>query len=222
MRICPSCGYGNTEDADHCQMCGRGLMAAALPAEASPAAPDLPTGQTEAPKTAATSPIEAPQAVEAAPIPPGEAPPPPIAAESSPPSAVPPFAAAPPPMQWAAAPGGPPPPMIPPGQPPMSRHQHRSQFLLGILTGLIPLGLLLITYSVSLTNSTSSASLGLLIYGAIGAVITYVAAIIAMIVCLSMARVRFIGYGLLAAVASSPVIAPIACNVISTLTVSFR
>jgi hypothetical protein len=205
MRTCPSCGFGNAESADLCQLCGRGLLAAAPP----------------------VAPSQAPEAAEAAPAPPMEAPspapPPPVAAANPPPFVAMPFPAAPPPpMQWAAASGGPPPPMMPPSPPPMSRQQKRGQFLLGILTGFIPLVLLLVGFGWGTVNSSSSSSLGFLIYGAIAAVITYVAALITMIVCLSIARVRFIGYGLLAAVASSPVIAPIACNIISNLSQSFR
>lgn len=48
----------------------------------------------------------------------------------------------------------------------------------------------------------------------IGAGVAYVAALVAGVVCLRRVRARYVGYGLMAAVLASPVIAAIACEVL--------
>jgi uncharacterized membrane protein YgaE (UPF0421/DUF939 family) len=58
------------------------------------------------------------------------------------------------------------------------------------------------------------AGLGLGLMPLLAALFLYPAAIIATIVCLSITRVRSVGYGLLAAILASPVIFAIGCNVI--------
>ena len=81
---------------------------------------------------------------------------------------------------------------------------------MGLGLGAIPLLVALVgVYTVTVGGPYSGA--GLVAGGAL-----YLAALIAMIVCLSIARVRFVGYGLLAAVAASPVIFGIGCVVILT------
>ena len=221
MRTCPSCGFGNEETAARCQLCGRALAAGDLPvATPTQATPDLPLEAT-------------PQE-------------PPVAAMPAPP--MPPA----PPLQWASAAPGPPPPgtqppggypppgfpppgmpypmmaPLPPPRPPLTQQRKTRQFLVGLGTGLIPLVILLVVYGIGIglaassSSTTSSTGLTVLVVGLIVAAIMYLAAIIAMIVCLSVARVRFIGYGLLAAVVSTPVIAPIGCGIISNLSQYFR
>ncbi len=237
MRTCPSCGFGNAESADSCQLCGRGLVAADLPVEAplaaevAEAAPALPIEATPAPLFGAAEAAEIPEAAPAPVFEPAEpaapiltpTPPATIEATNPPPVAAMPSPVMPPSVQWAEAPGSPP-PMMPPGpppaRPPLSGQRRRNQFLLGLGTGFIPLIFLLVIFGFSLGNSSSTLSL--LVNGAFAALIMYAAALISMIVCLSIARVRFIGYGLLTAVASSPAIAPLACTIISNLSQYFR
>jgi hypothetical protein len=96
-----------------------------------------------------------------------------------------------------------------PPQPPIPAQHHPRQFLIGLGLGLIPLFVALAgVYIVTFVGGTYSGA-GLLAGGAL-----YVAAVIAMIVCLSIRQVRFVGYGLLAAVLVAPVIFSIGCIVI--------
>jgi hypothetical protein len=96
-----------------------------------------------------------------------------------------------------------------PPRPPVTGRHHTRQFLLGLGLGAIPLIVALVgVYMIQFVGGSNSGA-GLIAGGAL-----YLAAVIAMIVCLSVARVRFVGYGLLAAVAASPVIFGIGCVVI--------
>jgi hypothetical protein len=97
---------------------------------------------------------------------------------------------------------------VPPRPPDRGQH-HTRQFLLGAGLGAVPLIVALVgVYMVTFVGGANSGA------GLIAGVALYLAAIIAMIVCLSIARVRFVGYGLLAAVAASPVIFGVGCIVI--------
>jgi hypothetical protein len=96
-----------------------------------------------------------------------------------------------------------------PPPPPVAGQNHTRQFLVGLGIGLVPLLVALVgVYLVQFVGGSNSG-VGLIAGGAL-----YLAALIAMIVCLSIARVRFIGYGLLAAVVASPVIFAVGCIVI--------
>lgn len=109
--------------------------------------------------------------------------------------------------------------------PPQDSRQRTRQFFLGLGTGLIPAIVFLVTFGLSASGfglasssgSGPSAQLQILSIGLISSPIMYLAAFVAMIVCLAVARVRFIGYGLLAAVVSGPVISGIACTVVANL-----
>jgi hypothetical protein len=85
------------------------------------------------------------------------------------------------------------------------------------LTGLIPLVLALVGLGFTLGPANGSGGqpavfgLPLATVGLVAALAMYLAAIISMIVCLATARLRFIGYGLLAAVVASPVVFFIGC-----------
>jgi len=86
------------------------------------------------------------------------------------------------------------------------------QFFLGLLLGLIPAVLVIAAIGLAYGNSVSSGNI--VTDGLIAALVLYAASFIAMIVCLIPERTRWIGYGLLAAVVSSPVIAFIGCVVV--------
>jgi hypothetical protein len=49
MRVCPSCGFANSEDATKCALCGRALVPPEPPEheESAPAAPPFPAEQAE-------------------------------------------------------------------------------------------------------------------------------------------------------------------------------
>ncbi|SRR5579884_1967014 len=95
-----------------------------------------------------------------------------------------------------------------PGNPPPQQYSHGMQYFIGIAIGVIPLALGLFSIS-GVINSSSSLS-GYLFFAA---VLVYVAVFIAMIVCLCISRIRFVGYGLLTLVLATPVIAFVACVV---------
>ena len=96
-------------------------------------------------------------------------------------------------------------------------HKQRNQYLLGLGLGLIPLLIFLALFgtAINIRDEGTSISIGLLDVGLGG--MLYLVAVVAMIICLTIARVRFVGYGLLTAIVVSPIIAIIGCNVISTL-----
>jgi hypothetical protein len=88
----------------------------------------------------------------------------------------------------------------------------RSQYWLGLALGLIPLIIFFLGLGLLFQPPASNVA-GTLI---IASLVLYLVSLIAMIVCLSIGRVRFVGYGLLTAVAASPVIAFISCVVVLT------
>lgn len=105
-------------------------------------------------------------------------------------------------------------PQSPPAAPtplPLTSQQKRRQYFLGLGLGLIPLVIFLVSFGLSLTQSQIANILVIVILASIG---LYVIELIAIIICLVIARVRFVGYGLLTAFLASPVIAYIGCSVI--------
>ncbi|HEY7350212.1 MAG TPA: hypothetical protein VH599_17975 [Ktedonobacterales bacterium] len=84
------------------------------------------------------------------------------------------------------------------------------QYFLGLGLGLIPLLVLFLAIGLTSQQSTSNLAINLLYVS----LALYIASIIAMIVCLSISKVRFVGYGLLTTVLASPVIGFIGCVVI--------
>lgn len=104
-------------------------------------------------------------------------------------------------------------PVPPPAPPQFTTQQKRTRFLLGLGLGLIPLVLALIAAGLGFSGASSGvpAAVGPLL---IAAGILFVVAIILMIVFLAITRLRFIGYGLLAAVAATPVVGAIGCYAI--------
>ncbi len=91
--------------------------------------------------------------------------------------------------------------------------QKRRQYFLGLGLGLIPLVIFLFAIGFSFHANLGSTALNVAIYLLLATLVLYVAALIAMIVFLSMRNVRFVGYGLLTAVLASPIIGGIACVV---------
>ncbi len=90
---------------------------------------------------------------------------------------------------------------------PQPEQQPSRQYFMGIGIGLIPLILFLISIGGLLTSNISGLGLG-------AAILLYLVLLIASIVCLSIERVRFVGYGLLTMVIATPVISYIGCVVI--------
>jgi hypothetical protein len=206
MRICPSCGYANADDATKCVLCGHSLASAEPPAEAAPA------GAPEAPFVVAPA-AEPPQLAILAP--PTPAPPTPAPYPLPPVSA---YAAAPPPPQPYGMPAPAPasagmlpprPPLVMP-RPQLSRIQQRNRYLLGLGLGIIPLLIGLATVGTIVTHSIPilSDNSGL---GVLAALALYVASFIAMIVCLAIDRARPVGYGLLTMVVASPILIAVSC-----------
>jgi hypothetical protein len=99
-------------------------------------------------------------------------------------------------------------------QPPQASQDRRGQYFLGLGLGLIPLGIFLVSFGLTLTQSQIVTLLQLIILVAIG---LYVIELIVTIICLVIERVRFVGYGLLTAFLASPVIAYIGCIVIISI-----
>jgi hypothetical protein len=100
---------------------------------------------------------------------------------------------------------------LPPAAAPNPRRNTRLYFY-GLAAGAIPLVLALISVAASVSrnpNPTLNASAGV---GLIASAILYVAALITMIVFLVISRLRPVGYGLLTAVAASPVIFAVGCT----------
>lgn len=96
-----------------------------------------------------------------------------------------------------------------PGNPPPLQYSHGMQYFIGIAIGVIPLALGLLSISGVINSSSNLAN-----YLFFTAILAYVAVFIAMIVCLCISRVRFVGYGLLTMVLATPVIAFVACIVL--------
>lgn len=86
--------------------------------------------------------------------------------------------------------------------PPPTPQQNRLQYFLGLGLGFIPLVLFFIGFVPGIT------------WLIITSLVLFLAAIIASIVCIIIARVRFVGYGLLTAVPVSLIAAAIGCIVI--------
>ena len=99
-------------------------------------------------------------------------------------------------------------------QPPQASQDRRGQYFLGLGLGLIPLVLFLVSFGLISTQSQIANILVVIIFVSIG---LYVIELIATIVCLVIARVRFVGYGLLTAFLASPVIGYIGCIVITSI-----
>ena len=97
---------------------------------------------------------------------------------------------------------------------PLTDQQKWRQYFLGLGLGLIPLGIFLVSFGLTLTQSQITTLLQVIILVAIG---LYVIELIVTIVCLVIERVRFVGYGLLTAFLASPVIAYIGCMVIISI-----
>jgi hypothetical protein len=95
--------------------------------------------------------------------------------------------------------------------------KNKRQYLLGLGLGLIPLLVFLPLYGLAIGSHNENTALNAAILDLFLGVVLYLAAIIAMIACLVIARVRFVGYGLLTAVLVSPIIAVIGCNIISAI-----
>lgn len=140
-----------------------------------------------------------------------------------PPASAPPPLPPPPRMPPLPAPLPLPPGSAPPGRPtltpmtplppaaPDSRRGARLYFY-GLAGGAFPLLLALVSVAVSVSrnpNPTLNASAG---FGLLASAILYVAALITMIVFLMIPRLRPVGYGLLTAVAASPVIFAVGCT----------
>ncbi|WIG61235.1 MAG: hypothetical protein OJF49_003983 [Ktedonobacterales bacterium] len=181
MRECPSCGFANPENVVRCQQCGRPLPMAREEAPPPVSTPGAPPPDTSLPPPPAMPTV--------APTPPPVLPPPP-----------------PPTYPYGAPPARPPIPM----QPRAGQRGGRRQYFLGLGLGLIPLLLALIGVGFAAQSNNvaaSNAASVLLLVALVG----YIAEFIGMIVCLSLARVRSVGYGLLTMVVATPVIAVISC-----------
>lgn len=138
------------------------------------------------------------------------------AAASLPPAGTPTASAVPPPP--VPFPGGPVP--VPPGavpygvpipmHPPVPRGHNVGFFFLGLGAGILAVLLAIFGTSYLSSSQYGFSAPGLTYLGCIPAV----AALVGMIVCLSIRKYRFIGYGLLAVVVGAPVIFAISCIVI--------
>jgi hypothetical protein len=93
--------------------------------------------------------------------------------------------------------------------PPPQQYSHGMQYFIGIIIGVIPLALGLFSISGIIGSGSSLAN-----YLFFAALLGYLAVFIAMIVCLCIPRVRFVGYGLLTLVLATPVVAFVACTVL--------
>lgn len=224
MHACPSCGFANSDDASTCALCGRALPPAA-PSEAQAPPAVLPNAQEQQPITpqspAATPASEVPAAATppaALPEPPAYSQPPwgpmptpgamPIPTQAPPPAGAMPSGGPLPAMPYGAPPPRPPLPFRPPLY---TRKQWRNRYLLGLLVGALPAlivmvlagALVAVRFNSPLANASGPAL--------ISAGLLYLASFIGMIVCLSIERLRPIGYGLLTAVIAGPIIASVSC-----------
>ncbi len=95
---------------------------------------------------------------------------------------------------------------------PLTERQKRRQYFLGLAFGLIPLIVLLITIGAG--SGPGENGLGILLFGALLAVILYIIELIPVIVFLANKQRRFVGYGLLTAFLAIPVVVAIGCYVI--------
>ncbi len=93
-------------------------------------------------------------------------------------------------------------PISSPGQPPSNSKERRRQFLIGLGIGLIPLVLFFIGFA---PNASALIIISLLLL---------LVALIASVICISIPRVRYIGYGLLTSIPIALVVGSIGCIVI--------
>ena len=93
-------------------------------------------------------------------------------------------------------------PAPPPRQPPSTSRERRQQFFLGLGIGFIPLVLFFIGFVPN--------AYGLIIVS----IILLIAMLIASLVCMTIPRVRYIGYGLLTSIPISIVVGSIGCIII--------
>ena len=98
---------------------------------------------------------------------------------------------------------------------PPTRQQKQRQYFWSLGFGLIPVIVLLVTFGIGTQQGESG--LGLLILGALLAVLLYIIELIVMIVFLANARQRFVGYGLLTAFLVTPIVTAVGCTVIPKL-----
>jgi hypothetical protein len=94
----------------------------------------------------------------------------------------------------------------------LTQVEKQRQYFLGLVLGLIPLIIFLVSFG--LVTGTSG---GFFIYGIIASAVLYVIEFIVTIVFLIIDRVRFVGYGLLTAFLVTPVVAVAGCLVIPNL-----
>ncbi|MEO7003544.1 MAG: hypothetical protein ABI068_17105, partial [Ktedonobacterales bacterium] len=168
MRICPSCGFVNADDATTCQFCGRSLPAADTTGPTDPTsnvtpdatAPDAPQPATP-PSPASAFPTAAPPDI-----------PPPLPAGPSQPYG--PFGAvAPPPILPPNAP-----PLMMPPIPLQVRRSPRNaggQFSLGLGLGFIPAIIVLVVLGLSFGNTGNSNLGNIITYGIVAALVLYAA-----------------------------------------------
>jgi hypothetical protein len=121
-----------------------------------------------------------------------------------------------PPSTLGATPPQPPPAPIPLRAPPPPNSEHTKQYFQGLGFGLIPLVAFLIVVGILKSGVTANADASVPVIALIGCLLLYLAEIIIMIVFLTSAQRRFIGYGLLTAVLITPVAGSIGCIVIVT------
>ncbi len=95
-------------------------------------------------------------------------------------------------------------PTSPPGRPSSASKERRGQFLVGLGIGFIPLVLFFIGF-VPYSFELITVSLVLLL-----------AVLIASLICISIPRVRYIGYGLLTSIPISLVVGSIGCIIINS------
>ena len=98
---------------------------------------------------------------------------------------------------------------------PPTRQQKQRQYFWSLGFGLIPVIVLLVTFGIGTQQGESG--LGILLFGALLAVLLYIVELIVTIVFLARVRQRFVGYGLLTAFLVTPVVATIGCTVIPRL-----
>ncbi|HEY5002460.1 MAG TPA: hypothetical protein VII61_04870 [Ktedonobacteraceae bacterium] len=96
-------------------------------------------------------------------------------------------------------------------QPPQPGRSYAKQFWLGIGLGSLPLVVALICIGTLLGSAAANSVGGILL---IVSIVLYVVLFVAAIVCLTIRKVRFVGYGLLTMVIAIPVIAFIGCIVV--------
>ncbi len=110
-------------------------------------------------------------------------------------------------------PQGAPPPRPPlPLRPPLyTRQQWRNRYLLGLGLGAIPVLIIMAYLGTGAAGRFPSPLLSALGTILLMTGILYVASFIGMIVCLSIERLRPIGYGLLTMVVAGPIIAAVSC-----------